>query len=104
METDEDSQLLKLTAKVLMLETIQTSMCTFLADHRMLPNGFVEKVFDDAENELRVMAIAGNSTTPAFRRSVDLALVYLAENSRTIRSALNKERSPEPKQPHYGRE
>ena len=60
METDEQLQML--TAKVLMLETIQTSICTFLAAHHLGPDGFVDKVFDDAENELRVMAIARNGS------------------------------------------
>ena len=103
METDEESQLQKLTAKVLMLETIQTSMCAFLAEHRLVPSGFVDRVFEDAENELRVMAIARNDSAPASSRSVDLALAYLAENASTIRSALKKEESRE-HDPHYGRE
>lgn len=104
METDDEPQIQSLVAKVLMLETIQTSICTYLATNHLAPQGFVDKVFDDAENELRVMAIARNTSAPASWRTVDLALVYLAENAAVIRSALKKDEIDRLQQPNYGRE
>lgn len=104
MESDETLQVQTLMAKVLMLETIQTSICTYLAEHCLSPNSFVDRVFDDAENELRVMAIARDAGMPASWHSADLALVYLGENARVIRSALAKEEMERLKQPGYERE
>ena len=104
MGTDGQLQIEKLAAKVLMLETIQMSICTFFAKHPLMGDSFLDKVFDDAENELRVMAIAGNSGTPDGHRSIDLALVYLAENASAIRSALRKERTGRRNKPNYSLE
>ncbi len=90
MEIDDHLQIQKLMAKVLMLETIQGSICTYLAS--LTPDSFVDRVFDDAENELRVMAIARQAGMPPSSRSVDLALVYLAETAGSLRSALSRDK------------
>ncbi len=90
MDIEEEQRVRELMARVLMLETIQTSMCTFLAGHPAMSEDFIDKIFGDAENELRVMAIHHAGEGPDSARTADLALVYLAENARTMQSAMKR--------------
>jgi len=90
MQAEQDALLQHILAKLLMLETIQTSLLTFIADQTPTPADAVEKIIGDTENELRLLAIAEIDHAPSSGPIADLALKYLAESAHLLKSTLRQ--------------
>lgn len=75
-------------AKVLMLEAVQANVIAQIAGGPGDMGATLARVFADAENELRVMALSEATGSPALAGTVDRALSYLADYAQTLKAVL----------------
>lgn len=91
MPAEQNSMLQHILAKLLVLETMQMGIVTFLAGQAPQPLEFLNKLISDAESELRLRAISEMDEPASSQSTADLALKYLAENAASLKSITAEE-------------
>jgi len=88
--TDAEHQpvLEHILAKLLMIEAVQANIIAHLAAHESDVAAVMRAVLNNAETELRVLALAEIDGSPTVAGTADRALGYLAEYSANLKAVL----------------